>query len=61
MRWNGVDCQDGAGCPIALRNLLTANSSVRTSWILRECARARARGSEVTQFYWAASAVHNKS
>ena len=27
MRWNGVDCQDAAGRPIALRNLLRANSS----------------------------------
>ena len=26
-----VDCQDGAGCPIALRNLLRANSSAPTS------------------------------
>ena len=26
-----VDCQDAAGCPIALRNLLRANSSARTS------------------------------
>ena len=29
MRWNGVDCQDAAGRSIALRNLLSANSSAR--------------------------------
>ena len=31
MRWNGLDCQDGAGCSLGLRNLLRANSSARTS------------------------------
>ena len=32
MRWNGLDCQDAAGCPIiALRNLLRANSSLSNS------------------------------
>eukprot|EP01048_Picozoa_sp_COSAG05_P001005 COSAG05_NODE_32_length_28165_cov_450.666714_4_plen_69_part_00 len=29
MRWYGVDWQDSVGCPIALRNLLRANSSAR--------------------------------
>ena len=29
MRWNGLDCQDGAGCSLGLRNLLRANSSAR--------------------------------
>ena len=31
MRWNGVECQNAAGRPIALRNLLCANSSACTS------------------------------
>eukprot|EP01048_Picozoa_sp_COSAG05_P006445 COSAG05_NODE_417_length_10026_cov_189.415634_5_plen_94_part_00 len=31
MRWHGVDCQDAAGRPIALRNLLSANSSACTT------------------------------
>ena len=31
MRWNGVDCQDAAGRSIALRNMLSANSSACTS------------------------------
>eukprot|EP01048_Picozoa_sp_COSAG05_P008943 COSAG05_NODE_707_length_7848_cov_6.252420_4_plen_63_part_00 len=31
MRWHGVDCQDAAGRPIALRNLLRANSSAPTT------------------------------
>ena len=29
MRSYGLDCQDGTGCPICLRSLLTANSSAR--------------------------------
>ena len=29
MRWNGLDCRDGAGCSLGLRNLLRANSSAR--------------------------------
>ena len=43
MRWNGVDCQDGAGCSLALRNLLRANSSARGTsdhWPTRRRARA---------------------
>ena len=31
MRWYGLDCPDGASCPICLRNLLRANSSAPTS------------------------------
>ena len=49
MRWNGVDCQDAAGCSICLRNLLRANSSAVFSACNR--ARAHARGSEVAQTY----------